>query len=169
MEQIFYINIAIFGLFIIIIILFLLNYTKIFNRLKYTQDEYEIMNPPRSDIKYMDGIDVIYWINLDRSIDRRNHMEKIFKDPVFKNTNIERISAVDGKNPTGVYPKLNFIHKQKNDYEYACMLSHLDSISRFSNTNYDVAMIMEDDITLDFKKYWRKSVREIIQNAPPDC
>jgi GR25 family glycosyltransferase involved in LPS biosynthesis len=171
MEQNFYRNLVILGLFIIIIILlliFYLHYTKKFIQKTYTPDEYDIINPPKPDIKYMDGIDVIYWINLDRSIDRRNHMEKIFQDPVFQYSRIERISAVDGKNPNVVYPKLNFIHKQKNDYEYACMLSHLDSIRRFSKTTYDVALIMEDDITLDFKKYWRKSVREIIQNAPPD-
>jgi GR25 family glycosyltransferase involved in LPS biosynthesis len=60
------------------------------------------------------------------------------------------------------------MYKQKNDYEYACMLSHLETIRRFSRTNHEVALIMEDDITLEFKKYWRKSVREIINNAPSD-
>lgn len=171
MEQNFYRNLVILGLFIKIIILlliFYLHYTNKFIKKPYAQDEYDIINPSKPDIKYMDGIDVIYWINLDRSIDRRNHMEKIFQDPVFKDSRIERISAVDGKNPNTVYPRLNFMRKQKNDYEYACMLSHLDSIRRFSTTNYDVALIMEDDITLDFKKYWRKSIREIVQNAPPN-
>jgi len=60
------------------------------------------------------------------------------------------------------------MYKQKNDYEYACMLSHLETIRRFSRTNHEVALIMEDDITLELKKYWRKSVREIIENAPSD-
>jgi GR25 family glycosyltransferase involved in LPS biosynthesis len=116
----------------------------------------------------MDGINIIYWINLDRSTDRRKQMEAIFRDPVFQTTQIERISAVDGRNSNMVYPKLNFMYKQKNDYEYACMLSHLETIRNFSRTNYEVALIMEDDITLEFKPYWRKSVREIIENTPSD-
>ena len=48
------------------------------------------------------------------------------------------------------------------------MLSHLETIRRFSRTNHDVALIMEDDITLELKPYWRKSVREIIDSAPSD-
>jgi hypothetical protein len=99
MEQNFYRNLVILGLFIIILLLLLnfqLNYTNQFINQTYTQDEYELMNPPRADIKYMDGIDVIYWINLDRSIDRRNHMEKIFQDKTRWNN--ETIYYVLGKN-----------------------------------------------------------------------
>jgi GR25 family glycosyltransferase involved in LPS biosynthesis len=164
MEQ-YYKNLVIIGLFIIILLL-LLNFQ--FNLKTFTKHEQEIMNPPNPTTRYMDGIDIIYWINLDRSTDRRKQMEAIFRDPVFQTTQIERISAVDGRNSNMVYPKLNFMYKQKNDYEYACMLSHLETIRRFSRTNYEVALIMEDDITLEFKKYWRKSIREIIKNAPTD-
>lgn len=134
----------------------------------YTAHEHEIINSPRANVNYMDGVDVIYWINLDRSNDRRMQMSRLFKDPVFQNTKIERISAVDGKYPGAVYPRLKFMYKQKNDYEYACMLSHLDTIRRFSQTNYSVGLIMEDDLTLELKPYWRKSVQEIIDGAPKD-
>jgi GR25 family glycosyltransferase involved in LPS biosynthesis len=160
----YYKNLVIIGLFIIIGLLIIFQSTK----KSFKQYEKEIMNPPNPNKKYMDGIDVIYWINLDRSNDRRNHMINTFSDPVFQNIQIERISAVDGRKPNIVYPKLNFMYKQKNDYEYACMLSHLETIRRFSRTNYDVALIMEDDITLELKKYWRKSIREIIEDAPSD-
>ena len=171
MEQKIYRNLVIIGLFIIILLLLLNFHSNNINQSiqkTYPQHEQEIMNPPKPNIKYMDGIDVIYWINLDRSTDRRIHMNTIFQDAAFKNSHIERISAVDGKNPNIVYPKLNFMYKQKNDYEYACILSHLETIRRFSRSNHDVALIMEDDITLDFKPYWRKSVREIMENAPAD-
>ena len=30
---------------------------------------------------YLDGIDVIYWINLDRSTDRRQRMQQLFEAP----------------------------------------------------------------------------------------
>ena len=166
MEQYYYRNLVIIGLFTIIILLILLFVQS--RKLTLNEDEYEIVRPARDNIQYMDGIDIVYWINLDRSNDRRIHMNTIFEDPVFKNMHIERISAVDGRNSNAVYPKLNFMYKQKNDYEYACMLSHLETIRRFSRTNYEVALIMEDDVTLELKKYWRKSVREIIENAPSD-
>jgi GR25 family glycosyltransferase involved in LPS biosynthesis len=161
----FYRNLVIIGL--IIILLLILLFVQL-PKISLNIDEYGITKPARDNMKYMDGIDIIYWINLDRSTDRRKQMEAIFRDPVFQTTQIERISAVDGRNSNTVYPKLNFIYKQKNDYEYACMLSHLETIRRFSRTNHDVALIMEDDITLEFKPYWRKTVREIIKNAPSD-
>ena len=161
----FYRNLVIIGsIIILLVILLFVQLPKISLKI----DEYEITKPARDNIKYMDGIDIIYWINLDRSTDRRKQMEAIFRDPVFQTTQIERISAVDGRNSNTVYPKLNFMYKQKNDYEYACMLSHLETIRRFSRTNHEVALIMEDDITLEFKPYWRKTVREIIKNAPSD-
>lgn len=147
------------------------NYT-ILNNVSVNKDtvdaEYEIMNRPRSGVNYLQGIDVVYWINLDRSTDRNRNMMLMFQDNVFDNIHVERISAADGINPKMVYRKLNFMYKQKNDYEYACLLSHLNTVRKFSETNYNVALIMEDDLTLEFKKYWRKSIKEIIANAPND-
>lgn len=153
---------------IIIIVFAIVNYYHLYVIPIYTEHEYEIMNKPRPNINYMDGIDVIYWINLDRSNDRRMQMNWFFKDPVFQNMKIERVSAVDGKRPDTVYPRLQFMYKQKNDYEYACMLSHLDTINRFSKTNYNVALIMEDDLTMELRPYWRKSIKEVIDAAPRD-
>ena len=47
---------------------------------------------------WLDGIDEIVWINLDRSVDRRHNMEKIFKTyKCFDNIPIRRFSAIDGK------------------------------------------------------------------------
>ena len=46
---------------------------------------------------YLDGIDIIYWINLDRAKDRQHHMNKIFKDNIFKNKKIIRNKAIDYK------------------------------------------------------------------------
>lgn len=45
--------------------------------------------------KYINGFDIIYWINLDRSIDRKNHMENVLNKISIKNS---RIPAVDGRN-----------------------------------------------------------------------
>jgi GR25 family glycosyltransferase involved in LPS biosynthesis len=121
---------------------------------------------------YLDGVDVIYWINLDRSLDRRQRMEQMFKDPVFKGKKIVRISAVDGKaSDIDQVLNANFEGMQPDKFtkvEYACTLSHINTIREFSKSNYGVALVMEDDMTLEFKPYWKKSVKQIMDNAPSD-
>jgi len=120
-----------------------------------------------SDKQILNGIDIIYWINLDRSPDRKTRMLEMFTDDSFKEIPIKRFSAVDGKNEN--IDEMMTIRKRKlTNPEYGCLLSHLEIINEFSKTDYPVAMLMEDDITLDFKKYWRKSIRQVIDNAPKD-
>jgi GR25 family glycosyltransferase involved in LPS biosynthesis len=119
---------------------------------------------------YLDGVDIIYWINLDRSKDRRDNIKKMLKDKVFDGIAQQRISAYDGKmDPKSVFDKF-VINKKKTESntEYACLLSHLESIRTFNESAHDVALIFEDDCTLEFKKHWKKSVKEIMDNAPPD-
>lgn len=126
------------------------------------------------------GIPAIYYINLDGSTDRRQHMETLFRDGAFKlnsdvsHPNIFRISAADGRdsNVNGarqIYPR--FIG-HRNDYnslpEYACLLSHLDTIRTFSQSPYASALIFEDDVDLDLKPYWKEPLSTCIQKAPED-
>lgn len=123
------------------------------------------------NIDYLDGIDVIYWINLDRSKDRRERMEEMFKDPVFKGKNIVRIKAVDGKDPNiDEILKKNFddMNPKLTKLEYACTLSHINAMREFAKTDYKIALILEDDTTLDFKPYWKKTTKQIMDEAPSD-
>ena len=120
------------------------------------------------DKKHLDGIDIIYWINLDRSSDRRETMEKMFQDDVFSGIQNKRISAVDGNDEEYVYNQFTVYNYNATAKEYACTLSHLNAIKEFNESKYDVALILEDDCTLELKKYWKKSIKEIIQNAPND-
>ena len=123
----------------------------------------------RTKDNYLDGIYAIYWINLDRSHKRREHMQKILNDPVFDNIDKNRITASDGKNDPTIMD--NFILEKKSDatiVEYATLLSHLNAIREFSKSNHEIGLIFEDDITLDLKSHWKKSVKEIIENAPSD-
>jgi GR25 family glycosyltransferase involved in LPS biosynthesis len=119
--------------------------------------------------KYLDGVDIIYWINLERSSNRKKDMEKMLQDEVFDGIPKQRIIAYDGKtNIDSVFNKYVIENKNATDLEYACLLSHLETIRTFNETPYNVALIFEDDVTLEFKKYWRQSVKEIIENAPED-
>ena len=117
---------------------------------------------------YMNGLDIIYWINLNTSKNRYNNMVKILKQITINNI---RINAVDGKlDPDNIiYGKINNEpQKHRTKIEYACLLSHLETIKIFSESDYTTALILEDDISLDFVKYWDKSIKTIIDNAPND-
>lgn len=117
------------------------------------------------------GIDVVYYINLDRSTDRRQNAENLLKDIKIPNV---RISAIDGvmEDNKIFYNRLKNAHKLQNwklsKIEYACLLSHLETIKIFSNSKYETALILEDDFSLEFSKFWNKSIKEIINNAPKD-
>jgi GR25 family glycosyltransferase involved in LPS biosynthesis len=117
----------------------------------------------------MDGVDVIYWINLDRSKDRRDYMENLLESPDFNNIPKIRVKAVDGKTEkTAMFNKYNITRqKYTSDVEYACLLSHLESIRQFAESTYTgVALILEDDITLEYRQFWNKTVSQIIKRAP---
>jgi GR25 family glycosyltransferase involved in LPS biosynthesis len=119
----------------------------------------------------MDGVDAIYWINLDRSKDRRIYMENLLQDEVFKNIPAQRITAVDGEKTKDIVLTRYVMQRQPrcSTVEYACFLSHLETIREFSKTDdKQVALIFEDDITLDFKPHWSKTIREIMNEAPDD-
>jgi GR25 family glycosyltransferase involved in LPS biosynthesis len=117
--------------------------------------------------KYMNCIDIIYWINLDRSENRRKNMLNILDNIQIPN---QRINAIDGKmlSNNHIYDRLKGINKMRTKTEYACLLSHLDTIKLFSNSPYVNALILEDDISLEYAKYWNKSICDIIKNAPTD-
>ncbi len=123
--------------------------------------------------KYLDGINKIYWINLDRSTDRKEKMEEMFKDEAFENIEIERISAIDGKSKNIDNILNNNLENQNNKFtklQHACLLSHLNTIKeiRNNNNNNNINLIMEDDMTLEYKSYWKEPIKNIIKNAPSD-
>lgn len=95
-------------------------------------------------------------------------MEKILKDPIF-NVPKQRIGAVDATkldvDKHFTFPP-NCIRASVK--EYACLLSHLETIKFFSKSNYNTALIFEDDVDLYYKPYWVQSIDQVMQNAPSD-
>jgi len=153
-------------LLLILIMLFILIYFLFFLK-KNKLESFE-----SNQKKYLDGVDVIYWINLDRSPDRKKSMEEMFEDQEFDGKKIIRIPAVDGKSPDiDNIINSNFEKVHLDTYtkiEYACSLSHINSLREFGKSEHQIALIMEDDMTLEYKPYWKKSIKEIINNAPSD-
>ena len=136
---------------------------------------FKLLQEPFSNISYKDdylnGIDIIYWINLDRSVNRRNDIIEMFQDKAFYNIPNKRIPAIDGKteylDSILNYYFYNFKYEIDNK-EYGCILSHLIAILEFNNSNYETALIIEDDMTIKYKEYWKEPIKNCIKNAPDD-
>jgi glycosyl transferase family 25 len=111
---------------------------------------------------------MIYWINLDRSSDRREKIKKMLETIDISN---QRISAIDGKNEK-MYDIINTNNYDSTDSEYGCLMSHLEAIRIFKESTHNIALILEDDCTLELKKYWKMSlnekINEIVLNSPKD-
>jgi GR25 family glycosyltransferase involved in LPS biosynthesis len=95
-----------------------------------------------SSSKYFD---CIYYINLDRRPDRKNHMEKQLDN---FNLSATRVQAFDGKTlkwkkEYGVWSKY------WNEGAFACCLSHRQALTDAYNKNYEKILILEDDAVLD--------------------
>ena len=103
----------------------------------------------------------IYWINLDRSKDRKLLIENQFKK--YGITNHTRIPAVDGSN----IEKL-IINKIRNENkwnaklgEIGCYLSHCEALKKINEN--DKILILEDDIVIsdNFIENFNNSVKEL--------
>jgi len=123
-------------------------------------------------LNLINNIDIIYWINLEKSINRRENITKLLNNINKPN---ERIIGYDGSIEENISMKYfysdNNIYPVYNNKEYAILLSHLNTIEKYANnTNieYGVAMICEDDLSFDFINYWNKDVKTIIDSAPKD-
>ena len=115
----------------------------------------------------------IYYINLDKSIDRKEFMEKQFKD--YNITDYKRVSGVYGKNITNTSESTVDGIKFKNHNpelslsEIGCTLSHLKAIKLAFDNNEKMVVIMEDDCSLELMPLFDSDLKNIIsQNIPKD-
>lgn len=106
----------------------------------------------------MDTIN-FYWINLDRSYERRILMEDQLKK--YNIVNNKRIEAIDGDNINLVDYKNICENITKN--ALACTLSHIKAIEYSYNNNDEYSIIMEDDCNFEYVKYQKYSLYELIE------
>jgi hypothetical protein len=103
----------------------------------------------------------IYWINLDRRPDRKQHMEEIL---INNKENSFRIQAVDFKN--NFYPYTVIQHPKLNGGEHGCSCSHIKALHYFLTTTTDeFCFIVEDDLTNDYSQYWQQKHYELLKNG----
>ena len=116
------------------------------------------------------GFPILY-INLDRSLDRKKHIEEQFKK--YNIIDYKRISAIDGKNIKNIKEgningiKFKNNYKNTNKYELACTLSHLKTIEYAYENNFNEVLILEDDISLELSNYWHDTLKNIVDKEAP--
>ena len=116
-------------------------------------------------------ISKIYYINLENSKLRNESMLDILKNI---NIHYERHDALDGRKITNIKDKyfdnneVNNVNTINSNSEYAVLYSHLSLIDKLQNIPGEYFLIFEDDLSLDFQKYWNQSIENIINNAPED-
>ena len=96
-----------------------------------------------------DTVSSCYYINLDKSTDRKEYMEKKLK---IANINCKRFPAINGINYLDLCPKLNI-----SPGALGCKLSHLEILKNVKKNGWTI--IFEDDI------YLQKNSKENILNA----
>lgn len=110
------------------------------------------------NLDYLKNIPKMYYINLERSKERKERMEKLLSE---YNIVYERVEAVDGLTLDTWDPRVT-------RFETACCLSHLKAVEQFYNSGESEAIICEDDLSFEFYPLWNKSLREVINDAPKD-
>ena len=103
----------------------------------------------------------VYWINLERAVDRNKKMTDMFEKYNIKNI---RINAYDG-DIIRSYKDIEYT-ANKTVYEMGCVFSHLKTIKTAYENNEDIAIIMEDDIIIDYCDKWKYQIGDIIDLAP---
>ena len=103
----------------------------------------------------------IYYINLDRSLHRKQFMENNYKNYI-------RVVAYDGNNIKS-YNDIILPNKcEQNNYQLCCSLSHIKAIIKAYRNNEQGILILEDDISDEYKEKWEKPIENIIKDAPKD-
>jgi len=112
-----------------------------------------------------------YYINLDRSVERKEKLEEEFIRRGIKN--YTRIKAVD-KNDLddlkgGEVNGTKYVIQYKmRPHEVAITLSHLLAIRKAYDNGDDKAIIFEDDINFSLYPLWKKSFTSMVESLPED-
>lgn len=114
-----------------------------------------------------------YYINLDRSIDRREALEK--EIALYEVENIHRFKAIDGRDIKDIHQGeiegVHYVNDYSNctKYQLAVTLSHLECIHRAGEKGIFPFIILEDDVRFTLMPHWKKNIDEIISELPEDC
>lgn len=113
-------------------------------------------------MKRVFGEIAIYWINLDKSIDRKINMER-----ELQNTNNKRITAIDGTHQES-FSCYSIVGTPNNLWTtplISCACSHLKAIRTAYDDKLTHVIILEDKCHFTYIDYIQKTIDEMIQET----
>ena len=121
----------------------------------------------------MDKLGKIYYINLDRRADRREHFEiqcKIEGIPIDK---IQRFEAIDGltyeftTEEIKLFLRCDYLHQPFAKKIMGNQLSHYSILKEMIANNYKYIIILQDDIV--FKPGFNQRIEKVLDSIPDDA
>lgn len=112
----------------------------------------------------------VFYINLNKDIDRNYNIQEQFKKYNIKPI---RVSAIYGKLSASTKQGEIYGNKFTNTYnlthaEIGCTLSHLITIKKAYDEDYHIAIIFEDDISLDLMPLWDTNLNVLLSDINAD-
>lgn len=107
----------------------------------------------------------MYWVNLDRSLDRRERMLETF-ERLGPRVQAKRVPAFDGASLDEI--DIRMLKGRRTATEVACLRSHVRALDTMLRDGHEMAVIMEDDVSLDAAHLWPQRLSEIVATAPDD-
>lgn len=100
----------------------------------------------------------IYWINLERSTNRKINFEKQLEK--YDIANHKRIIGIDGFN---IELKNYNVINNLTRFELGCTLSHLKAIKEAFDNNEKYILVMEDDCNFEYIEHQQYSINKLIE------
>jgi len=105
-----------------------------------------------------------YWINLDKSTDRREFMEDQFKKKELDNIRIKAVTPDDLYDVIDDFDKL-LAKKDYAKHDLACLLSHFKALNEGYKSGDEYFVITEDDTYMPFDIDYKS----FIASLPPEA
>jgi GR25 family glycosyltransferase involved in LPS biosynthesis len=155
---------------------------------KLYNDKMEKLKKLTINSENFENLPHIYWINLERSHERREKTIELLDQYKLKHTRIDACDylSFDDFSANNVDEFYNYkieetkrsqikaldeIKENNNNHkkrELSCLSSHLKAIEIFLKTNDEYCIIAEDDISVEYTKYWNNTFWEWFEGLPDD-
>ena len=108
--------------------------------------------------------DKCFYINLERSVSRKEYMEKTLNE---NNIIFERITAIDGNSiKENIENPYNYYKKYWNKYALGLNKTFLNIMEKAKASNYDNILVFEDDIV--FENNFNENLTNFFNQLPND-
>jgi GR25 family glycosyltransferase involved in LPS biosynthesis len=121
----------------------------------------------------MNKINKIYYINLDRRQDRKEHFEAQCKKEKVSMDKVVRYQALDGntynfsEEQTKMFSRCDFLGKPFEKKIMGNQLSHYNILKDMVDNKYEYIIILQDDVM--FKTGFNKRLDKVMNSIPEDA